>query len=119
MTLPSYPLTILNGSLELTSSYPEKVRQSILSSLYTEVYERVYEPDYGLGEHIFTAVNSLTEILASLRDTISLGLSDYPDVTFSLRGAIADDGALAVQVSYQCPDTEPQTVTATLGATDG
>lgn len=111
MTLPSYPLTIQNGSLALTSDYPERVRQAIISSLQTEVFERVYEPDYGISDHIFTAVDSLTEVLGSLRDTVSLGLRDYPDVTFSLRGAIADDGSLAVQVSYQCPDEPPATFT--------
>ena len=100
-----YPLEVSKGSLRLTSDYPTLVKDAIVSSLNTELEERVFRPDYGLDPQEFQAVDNLVTILATCRQAIALGLEDYPDVDFDLRGRIDDSGMVVVWVVYSVADS--------------
>ena len=96
-----YPLEVFRGSLKLTSDYPTLVKNAILSSLNTELEERVFRPTYGLE---FQAVDNLTAIFATIRQAIAEGLENYPEVSFDLKGRIDDSGMVEVVVGYITPD---------------
>lgn len=100
-----YPLEVSKGSLKLTSDYPTLVKNAILSSLNTELEERVFRPIYGLDPQEFQTVDNLVTILATCRQAIALGLEDYPDVDFDLRGRIDDSGMVVVVVAYSVADS--------------
>ena len=99
-----YPLEVFRGSLKLTSDYPTLVKNAILSSLNTELEERVFRPTYGLDPQEFQAVDNLTAIFATIRQAIAEGLENYPEVSFDLKGRIDDSGMVEVVVGYITPD---------------
>ena len=102
----TYPLS-LNGyqGLNVTSSYPSLVRESLLSVVVTKLEERVYRPDYGNPLEAFENVSDLPRALAELRQAIQSAIAlSYPDVAFDLSGYFDEEGELRVEVSYLCPD---------------
>lgn len=104
MTRLSYPLEASNGSLKLVTDYPNRIGQAILSAVATELEERVLRPEYGLDPQEFNTISDITMILATIRETVERGLEDLPGVTFDLRGALNDDGMVAVLISYMVAD---------------
>lgn len=109
-----YPLTISNGSLEVTDDLPKLVSGAILSSILTLREERVFRPEYGRDEQVFDSINSLVDLLGSLRRAIATGLEGYPQVTYELLGSIGDDGRAYIQVLYTCPDEIERTIEVSL-----
>lgn len=111
-----YPLEIVNGGLRVSKDYPSLVLSAILSSVNTRTEERVMRPEYGREDEEFQSVSSLVDTLGNLRQTITLGLEGYPDVTFELSGSISEGGLVEATVAYQCPDGLERTVEVSLGA---
>lgn len=109
-----YPLTISSGSLDITDELPKLVSGAILSSVLTLQEERVFRPDYGRDEQVFTCVNSLVDLLGSLRRAIAIGLEGYPQVNYELLGSIGDDGRAYIQVLYTCDDELERTIEVAL-----
>jgi hypothetical protein len=99
-----YPLTALNGSLVLVSDYAERAKQAIKSAVLTKLDERVWFPEYGSPEALFESESTLAPVLAEFRQSIALGLEDFPDVTFRLYGSLGDSGELLMDIGYQVGD---------------
>lgn len=110
-----YPFETYQGSLKLTSDYPTLVKNAILSSLNTELEERVFRPTYGLDPQEFQAVDNLATVLSTCRQAIALGLEDYPDVDFDLRGRVDDSGVVEVVVAYSVADSISGSVEVAVG----
>lgn len=98
MTALQYPLTVTNGKLVTTSSYPEIVRQAIISAIMTKQEERILVPEYGTTELVFTTY--LPQTLLDINQAIKDGIQDLPNVLFDTYGYIADSGVLVLTVSY-------------------
>lgn len=109
-----YPLTISNGGLMTTDQYAKLVSGAIMSSCQTHWEERVWRPEYGQGVYEFQSVSNLVDILRELREAISIGLDGYLDVVFEVYGSISEDGVIAVEVLYTCPDGLERTLEITL-----
>lgn len=99
MTSLTYPLQVVDGKLVTTSSYPEIVRQAILSAIMTKQEERIFHPDdYGTEEILFSTV--LPQTILNINQAITNGIIDLPDVLFDTYGHIDDLGVLTVTVVY-------------------
>lgn len=110
-----YPFEVYQGSIKLTSDYPTLVKNAILSSLNTELEERVFRPTYGLDPQEFQAVDNLATVLTTCRQAIALGLEDYPDVEFDLRGRVDDSGMVEILVVYNVADSISDSVEVVVG----
>jgi phage baseplate assembly protein W len=52
----TYPLTIVNGNLAVSTDY-SLITQQIRSVVETRFYERVMRADYGVGDHTLDVIN--------------------------------------------------------------
>lgn len=109
-----YPLVIANGSISTTDYFPKLVAGAIVSSLKTRTEERVFRPDYGRYDEEFNSINSLTDVLSRTRQAVEFGLEGYEGVEFEVRGRLADDGLVNVQVVYTCPESLTNTIEITV-----
>lgn len=109
-----YPLKLDNKGVKVTDDYAQLVKNAIVSGILTKQEERVMRPEYGLESQEFDVVSDIVTTLAKIRDTVTLALEGYPDVSFELRGSINDSGLLDVLVTYTSPDIAPESVTVTI-----
>lgn len=107
-----YPIAAANGSLVLTTDYPGRVKEAVISGLMTIVDERVMRPDFGRSYEPFDAYR-LPDLLRDCRGAVTRSLADYPEVSFRLT-ATPDDGAVLVTCYYQAPDLDPGEVSTTI-----
>lgn len=77
----SYPLTVENGNLKVSTDY-ELVTQQIRSVIETRYYERVMRADYGIGNYVLEIldpgqINSAIQysILENVKGLSSLSVS--------------------------------------------
>ena len=110
-----YPLELFGGNLAIQKSYPQLVKNAILSGLYTQAEERVFRPEYGLEDAVFRSVQDTVAMLQGIREKIEVALETYEGVTFELMGGINDNGQMDVIVIYITPDEMPITIEATIG----
>lgn len=101
-----YPLQVLNGKLITTSSYPEIVKGVILSTLYTYQDERVWYPEYGNKNYLFST--DVLEVKLGIDSSLANSLQEYPGVVFSTSVLPSDTGRLQVDVYYWVGDNEYQ-----------
>jgi hypothetical protein len=106
MTTFKYPITILNGTVQLTSEYDRTIPEVIAHILQTTYEERVMTPDFGIGGVEFTVVSDLPRLLRSLEQSLTLGLSQYPGVTFRLVGYLGEDGEIPITCFYQVDEQD-------------
>lgn len=101
----AYPFQISpTGDLVTTSDRAEQCNQAILSVLNTREGERVYRPEYGLPEHLFTT-KQMGVVLGSVRSALEEALiPEYEDCTFAVRGTVLEGATVAI-VNYQLDDT--------------
>lgn len=103
-----YPLTVINGKIATTSDYSTIVTQVILASVMTKLEERVFFPEYGVDERLFSTVDVMPIVLVDVRRSIEQGLEEYPGVSFELYGSINDTGVLSIDVVYTVDGTQKQ-----------
>lgn len=110
-----YPLKVINGQVLTTDTYTRIVQQNILASLKTYQEERVMRPLEFMPRNIFDSQESLPRILSEVRQAIADALAlNFPEVSYSLQGAVTDDGIVTVVVLWTSPDTDPQELEVTL-----
>lgn len=93
----------------MTTDYPGRVKEAILSALMTLREERPMRPTYGRSTEPFDTYR-LPDFLRECRTAVEQGLEDYPGVSFRITGAPYDDGTTYLTVYYQAPDFEPTTL---------
>ena len=105
-----YPLQVVKGSIAITSDYTAIVSQVIKASVMTKLEERVYQPQYGVDERLFSTTEVMPQILADVRRSIDEGLVYFPGVAFELIGSIGDTGILSLEVVYTVDGTQQELV---------
>ncbi len=100
-----YPFAVTkDGDLMTTASRVEQCRQAILSVLKTQTGERVYRPEYGMPDSLFTT-SKVAGTLALVRSALDVGLEEYPDCTYQLQGYVDDAGRVITIVNYHIEET--------------
>lgn len=93
----AYPLTVLNGSLQLAED-ADVVFQHILSVLETRPGDRVYRPSYGAPDYTLSGLPNVNVLAARieviLRDRV-VGLSQLV-----VSGTYDESGLATLTVSY-------------------
>jgi hypothetical protein len=95
----TYPLTVENGNLKVSSDYAT-VSQQIRSVIETRYYERVMRADYGIGDYVLEVIDP-GQINSAIQYSILQnvpGLSDLLVVgDWQSKG---DDGIYKVAIIY-------------------
>lgn len=109
------PLQVLDGRVILTDDYPTIVKQNIVSAIVTYQDERVYRPEFGLEDPVFTAIDTVPGMLGLVKTAIAGALAeDFPEVTYTVLGSVNDDGKLDIVVNYRVGDSDPDQVEITV-----
>jgi hypothetical protein len=96
----TYPLTLVNGGLGLSSDF-ELIRQQIMSVLETRPYERIMRPNYGTPDLVFDVAADVALIVERTRIALE---TQIPDVAFAIAGNIADDGVCNLSIGWSLND---------------
>jgi len=111
-----YPLDLDKyGSIVLTDSYQDTVREAILSALSTRTEERVWWPDYGLDDMELRTAYPLSKQLIPFRKCLNYALAEFPDVSYELQASVNDTGVLTVYVLYAIAGYDDDTLEYTVG----
>jgi phage baseplate assembly protein W len=101
----SYPLTVENGGLKLTSDQVKLIPEVMKHILQTRYEERVMRPlTFGINSPEFVNVSYLPDLLTDLEASLAEGLQEYPGVTFRLLGSVSDDGNIPITVYWYVDD---------------
>lgn len=92
----SYPLTISNGSLQLSTDI-QLIKESIFSVLETRFFERIMRPGYGTPDLIFDAIPSNEFALQQIRMALE---TQIEDVDFDVTGTMLDSGQMFINIEW-------------------
>jgi hypothetical protein len=109
------PLQAVDSRVLLTDDYPTIVKQNIIAAIVTYQDERVYRPEFGIDDPVFTAIDTVPGMLGLIKTAIAGALDeDFPDVTYNVLGSITEDGRLDLVVNYRCGDADPDSLETTI-----
>jgi len=109
------PLQAIDGRVLYTGDYPNIIKQNIISAIITYQDERVYRPEYGIDDPVFTAVDTVPGVLGLVKNAIAGALEEtFPEVTYTVLGSVNDDGKLDIVVNYRVGDSDPDQVEITV-----
>lgn len=109
------PLHATDGRVMLTDDYPTIVKQNIISAIITYQDERVYRPEFGIEDPVFTAIDTVPGMLGLVKTAIAGALDeDFQDITYTVLGSVNDDGKLDLVVKYRVGDSDPDQVEITV-----
>lgn len=95
----SYPLTIVNGNLAVSTDY-SLVTQQIRSVIETRYYERVMRAEYGIGDYVLEILDP-GQINSAIQYSILQNVSNLSDL--SVLGdweTNGDNGLYRVYIEY-------------------